>query len=770
MRHRKGIRLSGARKMTFMVIIWIGLLLAGSSSANDHDIKSGFKHFKDMSAGLRSALGKAESLAATKQFHEALQHLEAFASSNPSVIHPLLYYELGYFHFQSGEPQHAIVQLKKSVELAPDFKNGWQLLAIAWQDYGDTFSRKNTKEKIQAMQNGAMALEKAALLSDSDDLRYQSSILWLEGEKPKKSLLILERLCKNDNPKQEWLVGLSDTLKALKRHEETAVAMEKAAKVQNNPALLFHAAWLWTEMEKHNRARPLLETLAEKREPDKNWLLLLVTVYNNLQQAGKAALVMERVIAIDPAPGFLYNCGLLWLQDSKPERALPPLLRLKEVQPPKTDWFVALAQTWLLKGNIAAAADAMERAANIGHNPEYIYKAGVLRVQLKQADRAIALLTPLVDHLKPKSEWMEALANAWLLKEHYLNAARYMERAAVIADKGKLYHRAAMLWRMEDRYEKAIKLLKKSVGREKVEQLWLIDLASALLDANREREIRPVMERTKLEGTSVASQLRYRGAVIWLNLQEPNKAYPLLKDLCTAKNPKYSWMNSLVKTCVELGKTNEASTTVLKTINAFPEEVKAWKLAVWFALQQGDYTSAVAAKEIVRRFEPNEKKHLKDLSRLYLLAGVPQQSARTFIKTVNPQPTQEEMDQLIAIYLSGQMYEKALNPALNLARQTGSADNWESLGDIYYALRQFRQSVSAYEKAAELNQSPGVFMKAAYAALKDDRLDRAARTFEMAINLSSEQNELVASAMQNLAYIKKRKAYRKDNYTGKADE
>ena len=471
----------------------VGILLVLQMPVHARDLK-GLETFKKPSPELHSTLGKAEALAHKEQFAQARQVLDAYAVSHPSETHPLLYYELGYFAYKAGDPECAIATLKKTVKIAPEFKDCWQLLSVAWQECGGKYSKDKKQEKpkrIQAMHESAVAMDRAARISGDDDLLYQSAMLWLEAEKAKKALTILEGLTQKDAPKEEWLVGLSEALKALKNKEETAEAMEKAARVQNNPELLFHAAWLWNDLEKPKRALPLLKTLAQKKKPDKNWLLLLVAVYNTLQQYADAAMTFERVIEIDPAPDYLYNCGVLWLQAGNPDKALESLLRIADVTPPKADWFVAMAQAWLIKERIPKAADAMERAASIGKKPQHIHQAGVLRIQLKQADRAIALLTPLADLPKPKSEWLVALANAWLLKENYLKGATYMEQAAVISGKGKLFHRAAMLWRVEGNIPKTVSLLRKSVSGKKVEQLWLVDLASVLIDADREDEVRP---------------------------------------------------------------------------------------------------------------------------------------------------------------------------------------------------------------------------------------------------------------------------------------
>ncbi len=750
------------RKCLVLPVVWlaISLFLLLPVLLQAQDMRSGIKGFKDPPPALHIELEKAESFADKGDFKKAQQILVRYASSHPAETHPILYYELGYFSYKAKDSKTALANLKKCVAIAPEFKDGWQLLSIAWQEHGSKYSLEKKQEKpkrIKAMQNSALAMEKAARLSGDDDLRYQVAMLWLEGDKAKKALNILEELSRKGSPKEAWLVGLAEALKALKNTEARAEAMEKAARIQNNPELLFHAAYLWNELDKPKRALPLLKTLSEREKPEKNWLLLLAAVYNSLDQHVNAAMAFERVIEIDPAPDYLFNCGVLWLQAEEPDKALRVLLRLADIQPPKADWFVATAQAWLVKEKIAKAADAMEKAAGISKKPQHIYQAGALRLQLRQADRAIKLLTPLAALKKPKKQWLVTLANAWLLKENYAKGATYMEMAAVISGEGKLYHRAGMLWRVEDHLEKTVELLKKSVATKDVEPLWLVDLAAVLMDVNEEEEARSVMGRVDLTNRAVSHQLRYRGVVIWLNLQEPEKAYPLLKILVADENPEYSWMSSLVKNCVELDKMEEAGQVLVRTLARYPSQVKAWKLAVWVALQQGKYVDAVAAKEIVLHFEPDKEKHVKDLSRLYLLAGVPRQAARFYIRTLGKEPTAEQLDHLVNIYQSGRMYEEALQTALSITKKEKNVENLEILGDLYYALHRYNESCTAYEQAVEISDEPNptILMKAAYSAMKEKQYSRAAGSFEAVIASGVGEDEQVQSALQNLTYIEK---------------
>ncbi len=65
------------------------------------------------------------------------------------------------------------------------------------------------------------------------------------------------------------------------------------------------------------------------------------------------------------------------------------------------------------------------------------------------------MLPPLEKRPRPEAEWSAAVANTWLLKERYVEAAA-MERAARISDKPDHWHRAYQLWLHAENPEKAL--------------------------------------------------------------------------------------------------------------------------------------------------------------------------------------------------------------------------------------------------------------------------------------------------------------------------
>ncbi len=65
---------------------------------------------------------------------------------------------------------------------------------------------------------------------------------------------------------------------------------------------------------------------------------------------------------------------------------------------------------------------------------------------------------------RPKAEWPAAVANAWILKERYVEAAA-MERAARISDKPYHRHRVSQLWLQAEKPEKALPSFKQLPAR-----------------------------------------------------------------------------------------------------------------------------------------------------------------------------------------------------------------------------------------------------------------------------------------------------------------
>jgi tetratricopeptide (TPR) repeat protein len=767
-------------------------------------------------ADVHEAVIAAEALADKGMFTAAAQSLSAFAKAHPTPSFAYVDYDIGFFHYQARAFDKAVPYLKKAVDQAPCFAQGHQLLANALYDTKDAGAAAPVMEKA------------AAMAKDPDltmDLTFQAALFWTEAKSPKKALPLLQKLEAHTTPRSEWLVALSHVLGMLEKKKETARAMEKAARAGNDPDLFFHAAWLWLEADQPRKALVLLETLARRKTVNTDWLLLLCNTYMALDRPADAARTMDRAAEQDPVPENLYTGGVLWLQVEKPVKARKHLLRLTSLPEPEADWFVALGQSWAMSQNIDKAAPAIEKAFAISKKPDHAYQAGVMRLQLKQPDKALPSLLFLETLPAPKADWLAALSNAWVMKDdfvraapvmeraasiskkdsHYFraaqlwlqaekparalplllllaekpapkaewlillsnthllleevpDAAKAMERAAGISQKGTHYYRAAMLWHQAgdgpEILDKTIALLRLSVAAGPVEQRWLIDLADRLVQTRQNKEALSVMERTRLAGSSEPPALCYRGALVWIKLQQPGKALPVLEFICKKPGPEYAWLASLVRLNMELARHKQADFVLLQLLEAFPGDTRAWKLAVWTATEQADYARAAAAMAVALHLDPGDTDSLNALGRYYQMAGVPAKAAAVFQKAAGPAPGPDDWDRIKEVYVSGKLYDKALEAARAAAAAAETPARWEAVGDIAFLLHRYADSARAYARAADLSDTDPVRLKTAYALMKQDKLVPAARLFQEILDQDKADAGLRREASQALAYVR----------------
>lgn len=757
-------------------------------------------------APLREAIAEAEKTAADGDFAGAARILADHLRNNPGSSCAYLYYDLGYFLHSAGDSPAAVEPLQTVVRQKPGFGEAWQLLG-AVQAANGRFAE------------AATALERALALNDSAALRYQCALCRLKAGQPGKALPLLRQLEQTPAPRAEWLVALAEALQALQEKEQTARTLERAARLDRDPELLYRAAWLWLDANHPSQALPLLKMLAATPRPRTDWLLALCHACMVLKQPADAAATMDAVIRRDDRPEYLYNGGLLWLQADRADKALAHLTRLSTLPDPNPDWLIALGQAWLLGGDVGKAAETTEQAARLSGRPGHAYRAGALRLQLEQADAALTWLQPLQGHPQSRTDWLIALARAWVMKQDYaaaaavmeqaagisgleehgfqaaqlwlqadrprqalpllerlasaakpqgawlvalagtwqrldnlVAAAETMERAAAITGDGDHYHQAAMLWRRQQQTARALRLLETCVRQKPVKQHWLVDLADLLIEQGKTPEARAVMARTGLADHTIASAVRFRGAALWLQLQRPRQALPILNDLCRASRPDFAWLAALVKTSVEVKELRQAETALSRLIELDPENPAAWQLAVWVALQQTDYAGAAAAMEVLHRLTPDDDR-IRDLSRYYAMAGIPVRAAEALRKTLPRQPAADDWDRLTHIYLSGQRYAIALVPARAAIAAEPTAGRWETVGDILYHLRRFEESRDAYHHAVELSPTGDRLLKKGYVFLKLNDYTQAADCFRETILHAENNGSLVSTARQNLAYI-----------------
>ncbi|MFO7599218.1 MAG: hypothetical protein R6X27_05340, partial [Candidatus Desulfacyla sp.] len=594
--------------MACMAIPWTGADAAESAPCP--------QSLPPMSEALHAVVDQAEKRAGDGDAAGAASILTGYLEAHPGETHPYPYYDAGFFLHQAGKRDAAVDCLQKAVRLAPCFHEAWQLLAALYQEAGEMAEAAEALEKAAAVTQdpetwhqtavlwldaghpqkalvvlkkihragsrqadgyvaearahqdlkdpvkAAEAMASAYAVSKDPEHLYQCAVFWLEAGKPARALPLLKELTDKDAPESHWLVALSNTLKALKKKEGTAEAMERAAERGRDPNLWFHAAWLWLDADHPKKALVILEKLAQRKDPRAEWLVALADAYMILDQTRSAAETMDRVIRKDPKPEYLYNGGVLWLHAEQPQKALGHLLVLCKRSPPKAEWFVALAHAWLGQRELVKAATAMERGAALSRNPDHAYQAGLMWLQAKQADPAIRLLVPLGREPSPKAFWLAALSNAWAIKEDFEKAAQAMEQAAGISQAPDHFYSAAGLWLQAERPPKALPLLEALAGRPGPEAKWLTLLSETWLRLKDVPRAARTMERAaQISGMPGHT---FRAARLWLEADQPKRSLPLLEGLVQLPTPRGEWYIALSNCCLMLDLPEKAAQAMEK--------------------------------------------------------------------------------------------------------------------------------------------------------------------------------------------------------------
>ncbi|MFP3911339.1 MAG: tetratricopeptide repeat protein, partial [Desulfobacteraceae bacterium] len=687
-------------------------------------------------------------VAAARAHHlleDPVKAAQAMASAHSLSKDPEQLYQCAVFWMDAGKPGKALPLLRQLTG-KDDPKAHW-LVALS-----------NTLKALQEKEATAEAMERAAQRSRDPELWFSAGCLWLEADRPKKALVILERLAKRRNPEVKWLLALANTEMILDQTVAAAETMDRVVRMEPKSEYLYNAGVLWLQAQRPERAWGHLQALCRRTPAKAPWFVALAHAWLGRKETVQAAQAMEKAASLSGDPEHAYQAGLLWLQAKRAEAALRMLAPLGENPQPKAPWLVALCNAWVLREDFSHAAAAMERAAHISHKPVHTFRAARLWLEADQPRKALPLLQTLTQRPSPLGKWFIALSNCHVMLDQTKKAARAMENAADITREGKHYYQAGMLWLQAGETQQGIPLLQTAVSRPPVQQQWRVALAQAFMDVEQNQEALAVMERTKLTGPEVSSSVRYQGAVIWLQLERYQKALPVLHLLCRDKRPAQDWLISLVKTHVELGQIKGAEKALHKLTSCYPENPKSWQLSVWLGLEQGDYAKAAAAMAVAVRLAPPDPEQLQRLADLYHMAGVPVKAAATLQKTWKKRPTAEDWDRLTHIYLSGHRYDMALTAARSAVSTQESAERWKSIGAITFRLRRFAESYDAYGRAMALRPDAGISLRAGYAAMKLNKWKEATRLFKAAMRQARKNSKIAYEAHRNLAFIKKMRA------------
>jgi tetratricopeptide (TPR) repeat protein len=158
------------------------------------------------------------SISASKALHKAQEIMEKGEDAKVRALlaplvkedpHHHVCFMLGLALHRMGKTKEAVKQYRQALKLKPCFTNARYNLAVGLAEL------KKPMEAAQEMMTAYRQAEKP----DPEHL-FQAAILYLQAEKPKVSLPLLEQLAARKNPKVSWLEALAHVYLNLKKPKQ----------------------------------------------------------------------------------------------------------------------------------------------------------------------------------------------------------------------------------------------------------------------------------------------------------------------------------------------------------------------------------------------------------------------------------------------------------------------------------------------------------------------------------------------------------------------
>ena len=197
-----------------------------------------------------------------------------------------------------------------------------------------------------------------------------------------------------------------------------------------------------------------------------------------------------------------------------------------------------------------------------------------------------------------------------------------------------------------------------------------------------------------------------------------------------------------------------AETCFLAAAGLRPCAGEVWQSIGVVRCARGDYAGAAAALSVAYRLERPAGDGWRKLGDLYRLAGVPIKAVQAYRNAFGNNPDPEALDLLSDAWLEAHDLEKALDTVRLAVNKAPTARRWARIGDICFRQGEHQESLTAYRKAAALDDGDGrMSLMAGVAALKMARLSDAETCFTQALGRAAARSETARDASEYLAAV-----------------
>ncbi len=474
---------------------------------------------------------------------------------------------------------------------------------------------------------------------------------------------------------------------------------------KNHPHLAFDRGLLNYRLRRMEKAKALFTEAVESHPCFGAAWQNLAIIHHEQKRPAEAAEAMEKAFGlIRPGkPELLYQAAIFRLRAHQPGKALPLLRELSQRKEPHPEWVLALANAQERLDQKKQAAGTLQKAYGISRDPEHLYRAACLWLELNHPAKTTSLLKKLARRQNPEPRWLLTLAGTLKQQNRLADAAAVMQKVCQCHPEPDHLYQTALLWLNADQPEKALALLSRLSERPAPRMEWLQAYADLLMQQGRFRDAAAVRE--KIGGTERNPEQDYLTAILHLKAGFPEKALPILEKLAF-ETPPYGgaaeWLIALGMTYDRLDQPEKAAAAMAKADLDDPAIAPVMRLqAAFFWMRHDNPNRALPLlKEAANTPHPSSICRMALVKALVLTEG-PCQADPVLCRLLDETPCDVRIWRLAAwVAIEQKDYPKAA-AALEVAYRLEPADpkDWKRLGDLYRLSGVPLKTAEAYGRA-----------------------------------------------------------------------
>ena len=439
--------------------------------------------------------------------------------------------------------------------------------------------------------------------------------------------------------------------------------------------LVRHLARLSIEQDRLDNATSLLSVYLRKHGGDPQTVADLAQIFLREERYAKARELLQSVPKDRRTPQIHYLLGQTYLEQGRPERAIPDFRASVEADPNYLQAWAQLGYAREESGDYAQAKQAYSVLLNKGsQSGELRLKLIDLELKLNNPDRAMS-------HVRqgPSSRDFLFRASAIFLQSEFYGRAEealdLLPNSALDTGRG-LYYRAVISLRLDEAPRKALDLLDRIPASSEIHQDGLLLKARILFD-NRDTDKALQAARQGRREHPTSSAFWLLESRILLEREDPAQARKILRrGLDNVSSPLDLW-SQLAIVEHELGNTEAALRHMRRLLDEDPENASALNFIGYTLVEQErDLEKGGRLIRQALQLDPGNPYYLDSLAWYQFKADEPHKAWETIQKAV----AQVRKD-----------------PTL-----------WEHYADIARSLDKREEAREGYERALELNpDNPG---------------------------------------------------------------